>query len=122
MTTIINTSIIFKEGLLLYLLPRLSTPYIYYLNRFEREPFHLMHHLKRHTAIVSHMTECRLSSKTREGNVSNTTKSKGAEERIYVLLVNRKGEVLWRVEGSFNEEKGRDIELVLEGQQFGTTR
>ena len=41
---------------------------------------------------------------------------------MYVLLVNRKGEVLWRVEGSFNEEKGQDIELVLEGQQFGTTR
>jgi hypothetical protein len=39
------------------------------------------------------------------------------EERIYVLLVNRKGEVLWRVEGPFNEEKGRDLKLALESQR-----
>ena len=67
------------------------------------------------------MAECGHSSKTREGIVSNITKSKGAEERIYVLLVNSKGEVLWRVEGPFNEEKGRDLKLALESQQVGKT-
>ncbi len=44
------------------------------------------------------------------------------EERIYVLLVDRKGEVLWRVDGPFNEDKGRDLKLALESQQLGTTR
>ena len=44
------------------------------------------------------------------------------EERIYVLLVNRKGEVLWRVDEPFSEEKGRDLKLALESQQIGTTR
>jgi hypothetical protein len=39
------------------------------------------------------------------------------EGRIYVLLVNRKGEVLWRVEGPFKEEKGRDLKHALESQQ-----
>jgi hypothetical protein len=39
------------------------------------------------------------------------------EERIYVLLVNSKGEVLWRVEGSFNEEKGRNLKNAIQGQQ-----
>jgi len=49
-------------------------------------------------------------------------KAKEQKSVFSVLLVNRKGEVLWRVEGSFHKEKGQDIELVLEGQQFGTTR
>ncbi|HZU01774.1 MAG TPA: hypothetical protein VFA10_19040 [Ktedonobacteraceae bacterium] len=39
------------------------------------------------------------------------------EERIYVLLVNRKGEVLWRTEGPFEEEKGQDLQRMLESQQ-----
>ena len=39
------------------------------------------------------------------------------EGRIYVLLVNRKGEVLWRVEGSFKEERGRDLKHALASQQ-----
>ena len=39
------------------------------------------------------------------------------EERIYVLLVNHKGEVLWRVEGPFKEEKGLDLKHALESQQ-----
>jgi hypothetical protein len=39
------------------------------------------------------------------------------EERIYVLLVNRKGEVLWRVEGPFHEERERDLKHALESQQ-----
>jgi hypothetical protein len=43
------------------------------------------------------------------------------EERIYVLLVNSKGEVLWRVEGPFNEEKGQDLKLALESQQIKKT-
>ena len=43
------------------------------------------------------------------------------EERIYVLLVNRKGEVLWQVEGPFNEEKGRDLKHALESQQVQKT-
>ncbi|MGZ3612236.1 MAG: hypothetical protein ACXVBU_19460 [Ktedonobacteraceae bacterium] len=38
------------------------------------------------------------------------------EGRIYVLLVNRKGEVLWRVEGPYKEEKGRDLKHALESQ------
>ena len=44
------------------------------------------------------------------------------EERIYILLVNRRGEVLWRVDGPFHEEKGRDLKLALESQQIGTTK
>jgi hypothetical protein len=43
------------------------------------------------------------------------------EERIYVLLVNRKGEVLWRIEGPFKEEKGRDLKHALESQQVHET-
>jgi hypothetical protein len=39
------------------------------------------------------------------------------EDHIYVLLVNRKGEVLWRVEGPFKEEKGRDLKHALESLQ-----
>jgi hypothetical protein len=44
------------------------------------------------------------------------------EERIYVLLVNRKGEVLWRADGSFHEDKARDLKFALEGAHIGTTR
>ncbi len=44
------------------------------------------------------------------------------EERMYVLLVNRKGEVLWRVDGPFNEDKARDLKFALEGLHIGTTR
>ena len=43
------------------------------------------------------------------------------EERIYVLLVNRKGEVLWRVEGPFSEEKGRDLKHTIESNQVQQT-
>jgi hypothetical protein len=43
------------------------------------------------------------------------------EERIYVLLVNNKGEVLWRIEGPFNEEKGRDLKQAIESQQAPKT-
>jgi hypothetical protein len=43
------------------------------------------------------------------------------EERIYVLLVNRKGEVLWRVEGPFHEERERDLKHALESQQVQKT-
>jgi hypothetical protein len=43
------------------------------------------------------------------------------EERIYVLLVNRKGEVLWRVEGPFNEERGRDLKQAIASQQVQQT-
>jgi hypothetical protein len=39
------------------------------------------------------------------------------EERIYVLLVNRKGEVYWRAEGPWTEEKGQDLRRALERQQ-----
>lgn len=38
------------------------------------------------------------------------------EERIYVLLVNRRGEVYWRAEGPFTEEKGQDLKRALERQ------
>ncbi len=44
------------------------------------------------------------------------------EERIYVLLINRKGEVLWRADGSFHEDKARDLKFALEGVHIGTTR
>jgi len=43
------------------------------------------------------------------------------EERIYVLLVNNKGEVLWRVEGPFDEEKGRDLKQVIASRQVQQT-
>jgi hypothetical protein len=43
------------------------------------------------------------------------------EERIYVLLVNRKGEVLWRVEGPFHEERERDLKHALESRQVQKT-
>ena len=43
------------------------------------------------------------------------------EERIYVLLVNRKGEVLWRVEGPFHEERERDLKHAIESQQVQKT-
>ncbi len=36
------------------------------------------------------------------------------EDSIHVLLVKRSGEVLWRVEGPFDEEKGNDLKRVLE--------
>ncbi len=44
------------------------------------------------------------------------------EERMYVVLVNRKGEVLWRVDGPFNEDKARDLKFALAGLYIGTTR
>jgi hypothetical protein len=44
------------------------------------------------------------------------------EEHIYVLLVNHKGEVLWRVDGPFNEDKARDLKFALEDLHIGTTR
>ena len=43
------------------------------------------------------------------------------EERIYVLLVNGKGEVLWQVEGPFDEEKGRDLTYAIKSQQVFKT-
>ncbi len=43
------------------------------------------------------------------------------EEHIYVLLVNRKGEVLWRVEGPFSEEKGKNLKHAIESQQIQKT-
>jgi hypothetical protein len=43
------------------------------------------------------------------------------EERIYVLLVNSNGEVLWRVEEPFNEEKGQNLKNAIEGQQVPKT-
>lgn len=39
------------------------------------------------------------------------------EQTIYALLVDRAGRVLWRAEGCFTEEKGRDLEQVLGGNQ-----
>lgn len=36
------------------------------------------------------------------------------EERIYVLLVNCKGDVYWQAEGAFTEEKGQGLRRVLE--------
>ncbi len=36
-----------------------------------------------------------------------------SEETIYALLVDRQGRVLWRAEGPFTEEKGRDLEQFL---------
>ena len=41
------------------------------------------------------------------------------EHTIYALLVDRAGHVLWRTEGRFTEEKGRDLERVL-GSDQGT--
>ena len=38
------------------------------------------------------------------------------EEQIYVFLLNHNGEVLWRTEGLFSEEKGRDLKHALESQ------
>ena len=35
------------------------------------------------------------------------------EEQIHVLLVNRKGEVLWRAEGPFTEGMGQDLRHAL---------
>lgn len=36
-----------------------------------------------------------------------------SEEMIYALLVDRQGRVLWRAEGPFSEEKGRELEQFL---------
>ncbi len=36
------------------------------------------------------------------------------ENNICVLLVNKKGEILWRNEGPFSEEKGRDLKQAIE--------
>lgn len=38
------------------------------------------------------------------------------EERIYVLLVNRNGDVYWRAEGPYTEEKGQGLRRALESQ------
>ena len=43
------------------------------------------------------------------------------EERIYVLLVNNMGEVLWRVERRFDEEKGRDLKQAIASRQIQQT-
>ena len=39
------------------------------------------------------------------------------EHTIYALLVDRAGNILWRTDGLFTEEKGRDLERVLSGSQ-----
>lgn len=38
------------------------------------------------------------------------------EERIYVLLVNSRGDVFWQAEGPFTEEKGQGLRHALESQ------
>ena len=38
------------------------------------------------------------------------------EARIYVLLVNSKGDVFWQAEGPFTEEKGQGLRHALESQ------
>ena len=40
------------------------------------------------------------------------------EEKIYVLLVNNKGEVLLLVDGPFNDEKGRELKHAIESQHM----
>ena len=37
------------------------------------------------------------------------------EETIYVLVVNKMGEVTWRTEGAYTEEKGRALTNFIEG-------
>ncbi len=39
-----------------------------------------------------------------------------SEETIYALLVDRQGRVLWRAEGPFSEEKGRELGQMLGAQ------
>ena len=39
------------------------------------------------------------------------------EEDIYVLLVDREGEVLWRAQGSFTPEKGESLDAAIRGAQ-----
>jgi predicted transcriptional regulator len=39
------------------------------------------------------------------------------EEDIYVLLVDREGNVLWRAEGAFTPEKGESLAAVLRGER-----
>ena len=36
-----------------------------------------------------------------------------SEDRIYVLLANQKGEILWRSEGTASGEKKRSLETYL---------
>lgn len=36
------------------------------------------------------------------------------EEDIYVLLVDRRGDVLWRAEGAFASEKGESLAVTVE--------
>ena len=40
-----------------------------------------------------------------------------SEEDIYVLLVDREGDVIWREEGAFSPEKGESLAEELKGRQ-----
>ena len=39
------------------------------------------------------------------------------EEHIYVLVVNRQGDVLWRTEGAFAPEKGESLAAAVRGER-----
>lgn len=41
------------------------------------------------------------------------------EDDIYVLLVDRQGQVLWRAEGTFTPEKGDGLAAALQGERPG---
>lgn len=38
------------------------------------------------------------------------------EDDVYVLLVNRRGEVLWRAQGAFTPEKGRGLRAAVQNE------
>jgi hypothetical protein len=40
------------------------------------------------------------------------------EDDIYVLLLDRQGQVLWRAEGTFTQEKGESLVATLRGGQY----
>lgn len=39
-----------------------------------------------------------------------------SEDRIYALLLNREGQVLWRAEGTFTGEKGKSLTAAIQGK------
>jgi hypothetical protein len=41
------------------------------------------------------------------------------ENNIYALLVDRQGQVLWRAEGTFAQEKGESLVTAVRGSQHG---